>query len=1064
MARIYEDGAGLTYDATTATYVSVPFGFNGGVANVEGAMEPWDFTDEAGFLKAADNSMAGLMRDCGECHVGGGGMEYRPQNGESTAGVFDAKGPVNQSTRVPYRGTNDTAYTTFNYFIDIFDEDGDGDTTDVVHADYTKSGVLEMDCLACHLVGYSWEAAKAAKRAGQFDVSRVTGAGIGTAAYASTTAAERLANHSQADWGTSVNYTVPMVYGDTCIDYTAFKGYCVQGVEFAWKADFAFVGAVAGVPPTENCASCHQATHQVDWKKRGEENPALDVHSSLGCMGCHARKEPVVGDTGHLSDSDVLSAWTGKAKAPVLGHDPAKGFVGPWDNLANKVDNVDFKECNDCHSGTDLGSIGMAYGAPNPAGAHAAAGLSANILQTGKDGVANANHLDIIGCQSCHITKSGGETGGAFVDGTGPDHEGRLADHDSAFVGRTMEGNFGYNWTNDKKIHPGNFLTSFFLRDKNDNTYDVNNDGRNGGMDALLQTHIAKTLAMGGNGTYTEGVFADGVVGATEIQDMLDVYNAVDPIGATGQLFTSVNGGTIPFEGSKVLFSFLTVPFTMSHSIDDASKALGVNGCTDCHGATGANYAPTNGGIFNRVVEMSGDSNISWNFAQMTPMTKVNGMSQVSFSHPKLRDKWLVRSLPLVLHKGTPDGGSDGTHGIRDITAGESLYEETFMTLADKTDQPIVGTNLYMGPDSNPVGWPSGAGTTHGFWLKINVCDADGVSNCTTRTKVAKTASTSIDDLLLKLGTFATAHEFTITTADSDADVNTGAPTTGNDHFVITPDAGYTISIHPYSGAAGVQMAGKPTFGYGVLAGAFKADPVTPTCQDQALNGGFAELTGRADMLAYLNALGADADADGMTNGEECFGIGVVDATPLGLIGGVTPPGGNTPITLEQGDSVTVGGTALAGTTVNVSVFDIFSQEGDTPLVDAVADSSGVTFNTPGTYRVVLETLSVEGKLSYDTQYIVVTAPLDGVFTTATATDNLDGTFDLDVVVDNTTLGLYDSVLVNFDDGEPNLFYNSQATTFTKDVAGTAGDVKRVSVIFKNGIETVAVWSVDITL
>jgi hypothetical protein len=515
LARLFNDGANTYYDAAEAKNNSVPFGKINSpnmpgkpiVNNTNGAYEPFNYGDAATMLQQADNTLVGNMRDCGECHVGGGGMEYIPRN--------EGWDETATGGRVPFRGiAQDKAqYTSFNYYIDVFDDDGDGDRMEVLFNDFAKTGVMEVDCLTCHLEGYSWDAAKAAKREGRFDASRAFGAGMGTP-YASYDEETHVYTPLEGLGFTDANENVlPAGYGTTVV-------YDLDKVDVAADGTLKLGSAIGtmlqGTPPTENCASCHQGKYQVDWKKRGEMSASTDVHAGIGCMGCHQRTGVAYTDYKNADGAvttpkgDPVAVGTSlNIRDGKLGHDPAKGGAGQWDSLNNKNDWREFKTCKDCHySDGDVG-FSSSFGAPNAEAAHAAAGLSDKIVQKGTRGAQReASHLDIISCEACHITKSspvshsldGGSTtetyasGGCFVDGTGPDHEGRLATHDTKHVSRPMytnEGiNFGYTWANDGKIHPGNFLTSLFWRDKNDVDYDVNVDGRAHGMDALLPTHI----------------------------------------------------------------------------------------------------------------------------------------------------------------------------------------------------------------------------------------------------------------------------------------------------------------------------------------------------------------------------------------------------------------------------------------------------------------------------------------------------------------------------------------------------------------------------------------------
>ena len=152
-------------------------------------------------------------------------------------------------------------------------------------------------------------------------------------------------------------------------------------------------------------------------------------------------------------------------------------------------------------------------------------GLSAVICQTGVDGTINASHLDIIDCAVCHVRKLSTEawnTGGALVDATGKDADGRMADHENAYVSRFMYDdvndvtNLAYSWLNGKIIATS-VLNTVYWRDKNDVDHDVNADARGGGMDTPLTTHVLAVNEAAGWMSLTEdnaGIITDGLVAA----------------------------------------------------------------------------------------------------------------------------------------------------------------------------------------------------------------------------------------------------------------------------------------------------------------------------------------------------------------------------------------------------------------------------------------------------------------------------------------------------------------------------------------------------------------------
>jgi len=625
----------------------------------------FDYGSEASFLAKVDNSLAGQMRDCAECHVGGGAMEYIPVAPGTDLSVL--------GSRQALRSWDDTGsgVNAFNYFIDQYDEDGDGVLGEVLHQDYSQTGVLEMDCLMCHLEGYSWEERKNAIRKGNFDASRAAGAGIGTVLD-----------------GTNVAYNLNVE-----------AGYSIDG-EGGLLLTTEMKSRIKGTPPSENCSSCHFDMHQVDWKKRGStwggsyEN---EVHTSLGCMGCHS--EGIPKDVNTYNGQVAPASWTGAADAS-LGHDPAKG-AAPYSSLWNNTDNT-IKTCKACH----IDQVAGNFGAVDPTPKHAALGLTSIIMQDGRDGVRDASHLDIIDCAACHTRKLGHGptptdphnqslyewgTGGAMVDSTGPDTEGRVTDHENLYVERTMEDNMAYSWQGNKLI-PANALITMFWRDKDEDFVnggaagyvDVNADGQTGGMDAVNPSHLRNAMAAAG----LEALTADGVIDAAEIQAQRAALTAYLP---TVGINLDPDGDSTP--NAKLKLSFMGVMFKANHNTSPASYAWGKGGCLDCHGV--------DRGFYNGPYVLKGrDLNISYATTDSVPFTKVNMNDyngdgvfnqkedyQFSDFHPTLFAKGQPgRTIALTVRNG--NGGTT----LRTIDKSELLWENDLTP-----NQAGTGTVLYDG-------------------------------------------------------------------------------------------------------------------------------------------------------------------------------------------------------------------------------------------------------------------------------------------------------------------------------------------------------------------------------
>ena len=548
----------------------------------------FDYGDETTFQTKVDNSLAGQMRDCAECHVGGGGMEYvmapKGANLDAANGGVQRLSLRDLGTGTYADGTNPITaanYTSLNYFIDQYDEDDDNVLGEVIYQDYSKTGVLEMDCLMCHMDGYSWSDRKDAIRKGKFDSSRSAGAGLGVVAGTD---------------GITVTYDAFNVVDDG-------NGNAILAAPV--------LDAIKGSPPSANCSSCHFDMHQVDWKKRGTSwnaNMAHDteVHASIGCVGCHERTDGIDMDPNNsdpLAVNGAAGNWTGNAAGAgkdVLGHDPSKQFA-PYSSLWNANDGKGgAKTCESCHTDSSHSAYGD-FGAVDPTSRHTELGLLSQFAQNGRDGVQDASHLDIIACDACHTRKlgrgptaaQGGNThgslyewgtGGALVDSTGVDTEGRLTDHESLYVERTMENNLVRGWSGGK-LSSRHGLVTMFYRDKDDlfnygngptgaNDYvDINADGQTGAMDAVNPSHVRDAMDRAGLHVLTH----DGVVDDAEIDAQ---------IAALKDYLPDVG---IDVTGAKLKLSFMGVLFRANHGTSPASQAWGANGCADCH-ADGAGF------------------------------------------------------------------------------------------------------------------------------------------------------------------------------------------------------------------------------------------------------------------------------------------------------------------------------------------------------------------------------------------------------------------------------------------------------------------------------------------
>jgi hypothetical protein len=99
-----------------------------------------------------DKSSFHFVKACGVCHPGGGPAEYDRRGNRYDEFANDPKNGIIRNA---------------DNFLD----------GDYYQSDWKKSGVLEADCLICHLKGYNWQARALAVRGGFFYEAPMVGAG-----------------------------------------------------------------------------------------------------------------------------------------------------------------------------------------------------------------------------------------------------------------------------------------------------------------------------------------------------------------------------------------------------------------------------------------------------------------------------------------------------------------------------------------------------------------------------------------------------------------------------------------------------------------------------------------------------------------------------------------------------------------------------------------------------------------------------------------------------------------------------------------------------------------------
>ena len=224
-------------------------------------------------------SFSFITAGCGACHPGGGSAEYDRDGKRYDRWMAD---PASGFTS---GGENNL----------------DGD---YYKARWTETGVLEADCLLCHLPGYSFSERNKQLKALNFRWAAAAGAGLATVAGA-------------VDKGEPVT---------TAYDKTKFN------------PDGTLSPHIVREPRNEACLACHE---QPGWKKRGSNfRSRTDVHlrAGLRCVDCHP--------AGSSADDPRIR---GKEL-----HEIGKGD-DPGGQVRNDLNDTG-RACDDCHTTGRLGA------------------------------------------------------------------------------------------------------------------------------------------------------------------------------------------------------------------------------------------------------------------------------------------------------------------------------------------------------------------------------------------------------------------------------------------------------------------------------------------------------------------------------------------------------------------------------------------------------------------------------------------------------------------------------------------------------------------------------------
>jgi hypothetical protein len=304
---------------------------------------------------------------CGWCHPGGGPMEY----GRTPEGRADLSRNLIGAER---GGT------------DLLDGDYSSRFTPDGRSRFRQSGVVEADCLICHLPGYRMDERNEQLSFRNYRWAATAGAGLGRIkgavfSHAVPDAGPDDPRFLVGSWNFSTRPVVTYSWSDRRL-------FTPEG-----RLRGALVSRDVGA---KNCLQCHA---EADAKNTGTINAAPhDAHAKAGlrCTDCH----PLVGQTAQDR----------------LQHQIAKGSY-PQTQVRNDLDGTDMKTCIGCHKEGKYRPArqGMPPAAPDPERRHAEKFPRALF------------HTYLITCNGCHATAQPAR-GMALLDLSAGDERGFTAE------------------------------------------------------------------------------------------------------------------------------------------------------------------------------------------------------------------------------------------------------------------------------------------------------------------------------------------------------------------------------------------------------------------------------------------------------------------------------------------------------------------------------------------------------------------------------------------------------------------------------------------------------------
>ena len=494
---------------------------------------------------------------CGACHPGSGSTEYI-RGADGTAAVDGEGNYVRLDT--DYAELVDLGLVSESMFDgDLFpmmaaSSTNENNTGELPMNPFEVTGVIEGDCLLCHMPSYNFGARFKQISYRNYQWAAVAGANLGSISGKIFDYTSEAYNNSKdwasGEWHWDADPTVSYASG---IDN---GNIVIKGEGELWLKGDIFVSS----PNSAACLRCHSG---ADSKKRGFSWAAgKDVHFDQGmdCIDCHG----LAGET----DSERMA------------HNIGKGYAR-LGSVRNDLDGTNAFDCDDCHGEYILDQHSDIFGGPM--------------------------HLDNIACQTCHIPykvdnmgylidMSSGNQVWMLRDGTTPRWAGDFGAIKEGFVWSPFIKKYDPDGAGPmpEKYYPYGAKASTW--------FGYVPAGKN-----TIQPYILRNVKAVYDGLKSEmnaptvpvELVVDGAGAKPNVSDTEDIVAMLNGLAAHAQtpaggvpVFVSneaaykLDGDTLvaaPYENAETDHNF-----SIFHNIRPAAEALGANGCTDCHSPEGA--------------------------------------------------------------------------------------------------------------------------------------------------------------------------------------------------------------------------------------------------------------------------------------------------------------------------------------------------------------------------------------------------------------------------------------------------------------------------------------------